>query len=202
MTIEADGGREERHPAGGAAARAGVLPRPRGDVLFRRTAPAASLLALFEYWLSRRSGRRWPRRADIDPLDIPQLLPGVVLLDVVGAPPRFRKRLVGSTIVQKEGLDTTGRWLDDCVNPLVRDEILRQHLEAVEAPEGCCYTVEFAGDDGKLYSYQRLLLPLSGDGERVDMLFGGARFLPAVAPVRSARPGSRGRSPAASAGTD
>jgi hypothetical protein len=50
----------------------------------------------------------------------------------------------------------------------------------VRQPEGCCHLIEFAGADGKLYSYQRLLLPLSCDGERVNMLFGGARFLPAV----------------------
>lgn len=189
MPIEADTelARRGRALAGGAAARAAMLPRPRGEVLFRPSAPEGSLLAILDYWRQRRGARRWPSRADIDPIDIPELLPGIVLLDAVGTPPRFRKRLIGSAIVEKEGVDSTGQWLDECVNPLVRDEILRQHREAVESPEGCCYTVEFTGDDGKLYSYQRLLLPLSSDGERVDMLFGGARFLPAVASARGAR---------------
>ncbi|MEX2629759.1 MAG: PAS domain-containing protein [Tistlia sp.] len=171
---------------GSPSARAAVspLPTPRGEVRFEASAPEGWLLEALGYWRRQRGGRRWPRRADIDPIDIPALLPGIILLDLVGAPPRFRKRLVGSAIVEKEGGDTTGRWLDECVNPSIREEVLRQHREAAEAPEGNCYRVAFTGADGKLYSYQRLLLPLSGDGQRVDMLFGGARFLPPVAARR------------------
>ncbi|SMF38367.1 PAS domain-containing protein [Tistlia consotensis] len=181
IDLETGSSRPRRvYPGRAVAARAAALPRPEGAVLFRCSEPQETLLRVFDYWRARRGGRRWPRRADIDPVDIPELLPEIILLDVVGDPPRFRKRLVGSAIVQKEGSDTTGRWLDETVNPTIRDEVLRQHREATEQPEGCCYTVEFAGADGKLYSYQRLLLPLSSDGERVDMLFGGARFLPAI----------------------
>lgn len=163
---------------------ANVLPRPRGDVYFRRADPVGVLVSVLAYWQHRRGQRCYPRRADIDPVDIPDLLPFVVLLDVVGEPHRFRKRLVGSAIVQKEGCDTTGRWLDDTVNPMIRDEVLRQHEEACDSLEGSCYLVEFNGEDGKLYSYQRLLLPLSNDGRQVDMLFGGAHFLPPVNPAR------------------
>ncbi len=173
-----------RRSLGGAAAQAAALPPPRGEVLFRRCEPEGSLARVLAYWRRRRGGNAMPRRQDIDPVDIPSLLPFVILLDVVGDPPRFRKRLVGSGIVQKEGVESTGQWLDEGVNPVIRDEVIRQHVEATRSPAGSCYAVEFTGNDGKLYSYHRLLLPLSSDGEKVDMLFGGVRFLPAMLPER------------------
>lgn len=181
---------EERDEPMRAPLRSGVpgngsaLPQPRGDVQFRACLPEGSLLRILDYWRHRRGDGRWPGRADLDPVDIPDLLPDVVLLDVVGEPPRFRKRLVGSAIVAREGRDSTGDWLEETINPAVRQEVLRQHVEAAGEPEGNCYRVEFLGVDRRLYSYQRLLLPLSGDGRRVDMLFGGARFLPSEAPDR------------------
>lgn len=184
IDFKTDSPRRARAVPDSSAARAAVLPRPRGEVSFRRAEPEGRLLRIRAYWLEKRGARRWPARADIDPVEIPDLLPEIILLDAVGTPPRFRKRLVGSSIVEKEGVDSTGRWLDESLNPAIRDEVVRQHHEAAEAPEGNCYTVAFAGGDGKHYSYQRLLLPLSSDGRRVDMLFGGARFLPATEPSR------------------
>lgn len=152
------------------------LPPACGEVRFRRSEPEGRLRAILDYWRRRRGGRRWPRRADIDPLDIPELLPAVVLLDVVGAPPRFRRRLIGSAVVEGEGGDATGRWLDEGLTPPLAAAVVRQHREAVEAPEGCCYTAEFTGPDGRRHRWQRLLLPLSCDGRHVDMLFGGFRY--------------------------
>jgi hypothetical protein len=40
------------------------------------------VLEFHDYWLARRGSRRFPRRADIEPTDIPHLLSGIVLLDV------------------------------------------------------------------------------------------------------------------------
>ena len=42
------------------------------------------LQRLYEYWRSKVRDRRLPARADIDPLDIPDLLSNLVLIDVVG----------------------------------------------------------------------------------------------------------------------
>ncbi|MBI3506988.1 MAG: PAS domain-containing protein [Proteobacteria bacterium] len=69
---------------------------------------------LFEYWRKRTDdGRRIPRRAEIDPVDLPRLLNGMWMLDVQHAPFRLRYRLVGTRIVDALGQDPTGRWVDE-----------------------------------------------------------------------------------------
>jgi len=50
------------------------------------------------YWQRIRGGRLMPSRADLDPLHIPQLLPHVMLIDVLREPLDFRFRLLGSMI--------------------------------------------------------------------------------------------------------
>ena len=75
---------------------------------------AARLGDLYRYWLSRCSGDRAPMRADLDPVEIPDLLRFLYLLDVVGEArqPRFRYRLVGTQLVHWWGADPTGSQVD------------------------------------------------------------------------------------------
>ena len=69
---------------------------------------------LSEYWLAKARGGV-PSRSEIDPVDVRELLPNLMMIDMVGAPPRFRYRLVGTRVVQYTGFDFTGRCLDEMV---------------------------------------------------------------------------------------
>jgi hypothetical protein len=138
--------------------------------------PGGFLADLATYWSGKCAGRTMPARADICPFELRRHLASIILLDVVGAPPRFRNRLVGSAIVANEGRDSTGRWLDETVLEDIREAVLAQHLEAVEGRRMSCYAVTLLGQDGKNYCYECLLLPLAADGETVNMLFGAVRF--------------------------
>jgi hypothetical protein len=149
-----------------------LLSTPR----FAASEPRDFLVDIASYWADKRAGRAMPARADICPFELRRHLANIILVDVVGAPPRFRNRLVGSAIVAEEGFDSTGLWLDKIVPEDIRDAALAQHLEAVQVRRLSCYTVSFLGKDGKNYRYQRLLLPLSADGETVNMLFGAVLF--------------------------
>lgn len=62
---------------------------------------------LYQYWLSKHTDGRIPSRADIDPVvDIPHLVKNLILLD---ARDKFIYRLVGSEVVERHGMDMTGR---------------------------------------------------------------------------------------------
>lgn len=67
------------------------------------------LAALHGYWVAKCCGRAMPRRSDIDPSDIPSLLPHVLIAEI-HRPLRFRLRLVGTAICRRWGEDPTGRW--------------------------------------------------------------------------------------------
>jgi len=65
---------------------------------------------LYFYWRDRHVDGRPPSRAEIDPpLDLPRLLPNLILYDRVDGD--FRVRLAGSEIVRRGGRDATGRLL-------------------------------------------------------------------------------------------
>jgi hypothetical protein len=66
------------------------------------------------YWQARANGKV-PSRSDIDPVDVRELLPNLMMIDVVDDPARFRYRLVGTRVVQYTGFDFTGRCLDEMV---------------------------------------------------------------------------------------
>ncbi|HEY1384903.1 MAG TPA: PAS domain-containing protein [Dongiaceae bacterium] len=66
------------------------------------------------YWLTKAQGKV-PSRSDIDPVDVRELLPNLMMIDVVGDPARFRYRLVGTRVVQYTGFDFTGRCIDEMV---------------------------------------------------------------------------------------
>ena len=55
----------------------------------------ARLQDALDYWRLKSAGRSVPRRADIDPLDIPKLLPHLMLVEGSSVC-RYRYRLIGT----------------------------------------------------------------------------------------------------------
>jgi hypothetical protein len=64
------------------------------------------------YWNAKRGARAMPRRADIDPLDLRTHLGGLVIVEVLAGPERFRFRLVGTKVVEAYGRDSTGKTVE------------------------------------------------------------------------------------------
>jgi hypothetical protein len=99
-------------------------PRPLDDVTTAAQEMASStdvavvhsqrIHKLNAYWLARAKGKV-PSRSDIDPVDVRELLPNLMIIDMLGDPPRFRYRLVGTRVVQYTGFDFTGRCIDEMV---------------------------------------------------------------------------------------
>lgn len=135
------------------------------------------LLALHEYWLSKASEGKLPGRRDIDPIEIPQILDSVFLIDVArdGTELRFRYRLVGTRIVQMYQKEFTGMWVEDAF-PEQASEIVAAYTETVDrgAPTYAGYAAPSPGR-GHI-TIERLICPLAADGRTVDMLFGVLAF--------------------------
>ena len=135
----------------------------------------APLRDFFAYWQGKRQGGRLPARADIEPTEIPQLLPNIFLVDVVaGERPRFRFRLVGTMIVSME-FEMTNAYLDELVAGVEATPMGRQY---VDAAAGRIYLRRQRLDwrDRGHVNYGVLLLPLADNGETVDRLFGLAVY--------------------------
>ena len=135
--------------------------------------PVASLARLYAWWNGQLHGRAMPARKDFTPADVAYMLGCLHLVDVEGAPVRFRFRLTGSETVLRLGFDPTGGYVDD-IRPREYAEFLREtYLEAVAARTPICNYVHFDFAE-RSTRYVHLLLPLSDDGARINMLMIGA----------------------------
>lgn len=136
-----------------------------------------ALRALFDYWSGRCGGACLPARRDIDPLDIPELLPHLMLIDVDSAQapaPDLRFRLVGTALVRHFGRDTTGLPVEEAYMGRDWEKILSDYRYVISRRRPCLRHNLGIGRDRKTFDYQRLLLPLAADGESVDMILAGA----------------------------
>ncbi|GAB4176600.1 MAG: hypothetical protein OHK0024_14010 [Thalassobaculales bacterium] len=131
---------------------------------------------LYEIWDKPRRGRAMPARGDWDILDVPLSLWGhMVLLDVLwglaGAPPRLRYRVYGTMLAEWRRADLTGRFIDDPERPTGR-AVQRWLLEVALSGRPSHHIEPFEPNDRRKGWMERIALPLSQDGRRVDMILG------------------------------
>jgi len=132
----------------------------------------------FDYWRAKCRDGRLPSRQDIDPLDMPELLPHIAMYDVVRADGdvRFRIRLFGTANVQLTGGDCTGQFLEDQLNPEDAARIIGFYRLVADEGRPHFWRSFLVTPGREHVRYERLLLPLASDGKTVDILV--ALFVP------------------------
>ncbi len=131
------------------------------------------LLALYRYWESKRGERTMPARADIDPTEIPALLPIILLVDVMETG-TYRYRLAGTEIVGTFGHDITGKTFAEVLPGGKYLEYITSLVNDVVSNGRPLYSESaFLSKEHFGRQVRRLVLPLSADGQVVDMILGG-----------------------------
>jgi len=133
-----------------------------------------SLRLLYTYWRSKCRGRRMPSRADIDPTEMGFILGWMNLIDVLHDPFRFRFRLQGTMLAASSGVEMTGRFLEEHPHPDHRAFLRRIWELTVERREPTLLRHE-RKITNRSRIYESLRLPLSSDGDAIDMLMVAAR---------------------------
>jgi hypothetical protein len=64
------------------------------------------------YWRSKTTGADIPPRSAIDPLELKPLLPYMIVAEIEAEPFRVLYRLAGTKVVEMNGIELTGRYLD------------------------------------------------------------------------------------------
>jgi hypothetical protein len=123
-----------------------------------------------------------PARRDIDPLEIPgDIWPHTMLLDVLwGAKtPRFRYRRVGDVFWRSGGREPTGLFINDVLPETAgyRRYVIGIYEETVWRRRAM-YTANSFTLEGREtdMSVKRISLPLSSDGETVNMVLAAHVF--------------------------
>lgn len=127
---------------------------------------------LYQYWDSRRGPRPMPRRADIDPLEMRDWLSRIALIDVKDGGEAFRYRLVGTALTELRGSDPTGLEVESAW-PAEDAEVVLAAYRQVAAQKGpvfCHPARQIRRDQDPAVGV--MLLPLSNDGDNVDVILG------------------------------
>lgn len=128
------------------------------------------------YWDHKRAGCAMPSRSDIDPLEIPQLLPNLLICQVEPNTERFKVRLVGTRIVEFYGGDYTGRYFDEVDFGDRRQAVLSAYRDCIRSKQPSVQAHMFWNVRGLHYRVERLILPLSDDQEHVNKVLAGISF--------------------------
>lgn len=135
---------------------------------------AAELRGALAYWRRLRGDRTFPRRSDLDPIEIKQLLNAITLVDVLADPVEFRCRLVGQTITDRQGIER-GTMIctlaaADSGNGPGRGlrQIDAQLRRCVDERRPIVDRYRFMSVQGLEHTVEALVLPLSNDGTTID----------------------------------
>lgn len=133
--------------------------------------PSTRARRMYQYWLDKKGGRAMPSRSDIDPSEIKDLLPNVILTRLEYQPFRVLYRLIGTKAVENAGIDYSGRYLDeiDFVSEFGTDwpGTYRNIADEKQPVLGLCQ-IKFI--DGVIKPYVVAMFPLSSDGTQVDQI--------------------------------
>jgi hypothetical protein len=137
---------------------------------------SADLRRLLAYWHERCGERAFPRRADVDPVDLRFMLDRVALTEVHDAsgdaPRRYRLRVVGSYWYRLLGFEATGIWMQDWPRANQR-KLTEDFYAALIEGRRPRFAERDAIVDDQLLHYEIMLLPLSEDGSRISMIMTG-----------------------------
>jgi hypothetical protein len=124
------------------------------------------------YWLSRRGGLFMPRRRDIDPSEIRNLLPWISLIEVLN-PETAVVRLAGTAHRETLGFEPTGRNLVDLADPAHRPIRGWRFWAAATQPCGQSAIIQARFSSGISDEIELVLLPVRVDDPRErPLLFG------------------------------
>ena len=149
-----------------------------------RTAPAESrwsrntdhptIAFLRAYWEQKRGARAMPSRADMAPSDLREHLPWIVLLDVLPGLEDFRYRLVGTLVAQYFLADGTGRTVTECFTPQTpepeRQAVLAHYRKVARERRVIAFSGKVRAIGPRSEPFQAIFLPLSDDGETVNVI--------------------------------
>ena len=125
----------------------------------------------YEYWKLKRGERAMPSRRDMDPAEITKILPHLILLDVRQQPLDFRYRLIGTKMDEHMLGRYTGLWMSQIPHQRPPSRIWSNCRRVALEARPVHGDTPYIGKGKEYLTTEDLLMPLSDDGQTVQMLF-------------------------------
>lgn len=134
-----------------------------------------------DYWNAVRGERFAPARGEIDPREAKAFLPHLQIFDILDGGRAFRPRLVGTAITRTLKEDPTGRVFDDSSPQKAARRTLRAIRWTLEHRKPLrTFATRTAVESQDFLSHETIFLPLSSDGQTIDMMAIVGVFSPAA----------------------
>ncbi len=135
---------------------------------------------LINFWRRCLGAEAVPLWQKVEAEDLNRIAANISFLDVDtgGYSERYMIRFSGTTIARVYGkTDCRGKFLDEIMPPLHYEQAQKPYRQVV-ATACPVYTIHDVTDsDGRVVHYERLLLPFSSDGRRVDRILASFEFV-------------------------
>lgn len=132
-----------------------------------------------DYWSELRGQRLAPSRAELSPRAMKSFLPYVQIFDVLEGGKAYRPRLMGTAIVAQINEDATGQLFDASSPRPVVHRVLRALGWILENRRPLrTFAMRTAIEGRDHISHETVFLPLSSDGEAIDMMMLVGVFTP------------------------
>ncbi|WP_340149742.1 PAS domain-containing protein [uncultured Sneathiella sp.] len=135
-----------------------------------------ALVELVRYWQNLDPAATIPHRQYFNPVDVPHCLRHIVLMDVHETKPQYYIRLAGSAVNPVYQKSITGCYLEDIVRAEDLADVLfdYDHTVANQVPVFRVNSSRLI--NGKMRTYERVILPMTSNGIAADKLLVGINF--------------------------
>ena len=123
------------------------------------------------YWNEKRGRRSMPARADLDPMEMIPILPHVILIDVLRDPLDFRYRLIGTLVEDHMSAPYTGRRFSEFEGQREGSRIWTCSERVISEKQPVRSDIPYIGPMREFTTIEDIMMPLSSDGEAVDVIF-------------------------------
>ena len=145
------------------------------DLIPAEPVQSARLQALLRYWAEKGAGHAMPFRRQIEPTEIPRLLPIALLADVTQTGGRMR--LLGSEATAAYGKETRGAAIAEIQFGDFTVPWLDAFFRVIQSGKPACAAGTYRRGN-ELCRIETVLMPLTEDGLSVSQIFGGLLIRP------------------------
>jgi hypothetical protein len=131
------------------------------------------LLGLFQFWRAKLNGRRMPASGDFDRADLARWDDNLMMIDVPGDIADFRIRWLGANIATMFATPRAGTGMEAMTSVGERNSVLPQYRVVVDTGLPAYYATEVELSKRGVVAQQKLILPLSSTGQKVDAVLAG-----------------------------
>lgn len=133
--------------------------------------------AAVEYWQAKRNDDGLPDHRYFDPIDIPRLLPFLMLKEVRRDPWDFRYRVVGSVVREHSRSNWTGKWMSEIEGQGEGSAVFRVMRWVSEQREVAIFRPPYVGPHKEFKYCEAAVMPWADSGGVVDRVLVAVDFL-------------------------